>query len=309
VDTEYFDAIGLALPKYTSDLQSRRICRSAVLSVLEGDGRIASIEQVILDTRNVTRVQVIGDNGERRRALERRAAISDALQNPGMPDENRKVATESMKKVEIQLQLPEKRVYVFWLDPQLGYALVQQEERYEDGTLLTETRNSNFRQLPGRQVWVPWKSTRDYYTTEEAPDRFFKEPIYTRVRKVTEVSVQAVPDSQFVLNYDSPGTWVEDRGAGISYTIPARPADLDRAIDALLQRQENPSAPQNAESAATRASGVESHGDRERFLSGFAANTRRPALSWRFVVLLNVVALVVLGTLVFWRYTHRSRMP
>ena len=105
--------------------------------------------------------------------------------------------------------LPTERTYIIYLDPALNYAVRRSEERYGD-TLLQRIDHEKFRDVGGRGVWLPLKSTTSYYFTNMLPGRYYSEPILFDVSEVTELSGEPVPENQFVLQ-SVPGEQVFDR--------------------------------------------------------------------------------------------------
>ncbi len=314
VSSEYFDAAGLLLPARARDLVARKPAQSSVLSLLEGTGQVTAIEDAIIDGHRLTRVQISADNVERR-AAERRdlATLERNFDNPlaGSTPQDRQELLEYIDRVKKGRTLPEKRLYEFYLDPQMNYAVCMSEERYDDGTLLKRVRNEQFEQLPGRQVWLARKSTIDRYTYELVPGTFFTTPICSEVIAVQQFSVEPVPDAQFVLNYTAPGTTVYDDMAGITYMVPAGGADLDRAagdVAALLAGQGGPSSQVSRVVLPSTLPSDSKASNTEPPLAGSVVPSRADhGISWRMVILLNMVAFLVLGAALVWRCIRGSR--
>ncbi len=191
LSAEHFDRVEICFP-LSSHNSSGGIAKSATLARLEQGARIVGMEEVMLDGHACTRLTLVDRNPEWGRLN----------------------------------TLPKERNYVFYLDPQMRYAVRRTEERYGD-RLLIQTSNSQFEQLKGRNVWLPKKSVTDFYTWPMIIGTYYDAPILSKDLRVSEWSLNAVPDSEFVLNPVVPRTRVSDEtapGGPVVYEAPAVPA-------------------------------------------------------------------------------------
>ena len=268
-DLDFFNAAGIAVPASAKNLHDAAAPKSILFSRMETGGRIASIGNSQLDGSEVLRVEVVADNPERRRAEGIDiAAMEKELRQTRTTEADIQREVNGIKKMR---SLPPQKLFIFHLDPQMQYALRVQEERYSDGTLLYRQLNSDFVQLAGRKLWLPRKSIRECYAFRSVPGTQFKTPIISQVFKVSEISLDPVPDDQFAIVYTQPGTLITDNTVpgGLSYQIAAGPASLDAAL-----------ASANADS--------------------------RRGWSWTSVVIINVLILGAIGWLISWMLRRKG---
>jgi len=215
---EYFDAIGLRLPVSTEDLNARRGGRSEILWLLDGGGRLAAVEDVELNGRKATRLTLLAPNPERRKADRIDLAKSEEFMRETKQAEE--FIQRELAAIIRMRALPATKVFIFYLDPEMQYAVRRLEERYEDGTLLLHVNNEQFQKLEARDLWLPRLCNFDYYTWPSMAGTVLKERIVSRVIEVAGVALNRVPDSQFVLNYTTPGSVITDR------SVPGNPAGV-----------------------------------------------------------------------------------
>lgn len=302
----YFDQIGLNVPARVKDLHDNK-SGSEVLLLLEGGARLSGFEKVDLDGREVTRIELTADNPEWRAAEKRDPVEVEKLLRLSFQPEH--VIKQELETIRLARELPEHRAYVFYLDPMVNYAVRRREELYEDGTLLLQVNNKDFKQLKGRDVWLPRSSTADYYTWTTIPGTYFKSPVLSHVVEVSEFRLDRVPDEQFVLNYTKPGTIILDHTApegSLTYQIPADDLFLDAALESIELTSDTENAPISFQPSVERD--IEQAEGKD---PGPAIRIPDPLLSpndrdWTLVIFLNALALVVLGTLGIWRYKHGS---
>jgi RNA polymerase sigma factor (sigma-70 family) len=232
---------------------------SAVLSALSSGSKLISVEDTKLDGRPVVRIELEGDNVIRtgalkydldahRKRIERNREMLEK-QSAKLNEKQKemfRMSNEQMEHVaeliEAQRKLPATRLYTFYLDPQLHYAVRRLDQSYGPDTLLLRTDCSQFEQVSGRDIWLPRKvetQMHEYYSVPGAP---FKDPFLTHVVEVTAIDGNRVPDDVFKLDYESfPGTFVRDGtrpakasktgDSYVSYSVPERHEDLPQVIE------------------------------------------------------------------------------
>ncbi|MDR1383971.1 MAG: hypothetical protein LBJ67_09030 [Planctomycetaceae bacterium] len=133
------------------------------------------------------------------------------------------------------------RLITFWCLPKYNYAIKRINVESLDGKMLYCTKNENFQLIPGKTVYLPYHITIDYYTFVTAFGDISSSPLFTEDFFLKEISTNPVNKKQFDLRnkYNDPGTLVTDRTLrdtddGVSYYVPANPADLDRVIESAL---------------------------------------------------------------------------
>jgi len=264
-DNPYFQqAVGLLLgtssrgatPGGTVEEQQPH-ASSAVLSGLDGGWKLISVEHAVLDGRRLVRIELEGDNPIRSGAIaydlvnqrkmlqrnrefnEKQSARLTAPQKEGMLRFQQQ-QEQAMRVVEEQRKLPATRRYVFYLDPELHYAVRRFEQSYRPNALLTRSDCSGFEQISGRQLWLPRRVETQLHEYYSVPETVLKDAFLSRIVEVTAMDGNRVPDETFKLDYTTPGTMVRDatdpaaaksKDGYVSYTIPARPEDLPGVIE------------------------------------------------------------------------------
>ena len=126
----------------------------------------------------------------------------------------------------------------FVLDRKREFAVRERLERSSDGSLLIHAKCGQFQRLrPKSDLWLPRRITVDRYQLSVSNSQPLMTDVYT-----AKVSGHSIPDSTFSPHYDAPGTFVTDTTVPgvdrVSYQVPARPSDLDAAIEAAVERQQ-----------------------------------------------------------------------
>jgi hypothetical protein len=265
VDNPYFQqSVGLLLgtisrgetPGGVVDEQQPH-ASSAVLSGLNGGGKLISVETTVLDGRRLVRIELEGDNPIRSRAI-----AYDLVNQRKMLQRNREFnekqsarltgpekemrlrfqqqQEQGIRIIEEQRKLPATRRYVFYLDPELHYAVRRFEQSYGPNALLTRSDCSRFEQIRGRQLWLPRGVETELHEYYSVPETVLKDAFLSQIVEVTALDGNRVPEETFKLDYTAAGTMVRDatdpaaaksKDGYVSYTIPARLEDLPGVIE------------------------------------------------------------------------------
>jgi hypothetical protein len=135
-------------------------------------------------------------------------------------------------------------MYVFYLDPEIGYAVRRWQDLTSEGRLRMQADCTLHETIPGHDVWLARKCHIDYFTfDEEYSGEIFDKPFLTIVVEVSDCDTKAVPDEMFTLNYNVPGARITDATLpesklgknAVSYTIPVDLKDLDRTVERARQ--------------------------------------------------------------------------
>ncbi|CAN5617749.1 hypothetical protein BH09PLA1_BH09PLA1_29320 [soil metagenome] len=208
----YFTQNALRLPLSIGDLKTSRGPQSQVLFLLESGASLNSVEQVELDGRKVVRLQLAKADPDREEAMKEDVdRMFERLRRESVnTDEELHAMVESTRQ---QRNLPEQRQYIFYLDPELNYALRRSEERYEnnaDGILLKRVDCTDFQRLAERDLILPKKCVESEYTSIMMPGEYFPEPTVTRTYAVTELELGVIPQERFTLSFTAPGCEIID---------------------------------------------------------------------------------------------------
>jgi hypothetical protein len=128
-----------------------------------------------------------------------------------------------------------------WVDPKLNYAVKRLDITLPSGELILTAINDDFKKVSGNEAYLPQKTKVDYYFLNKIQSKTSEGPLYTQEYTLLSYSTKNIDLSQFDLRktFQQPGVMVTDKtfredGAGITFLVPANPADLDRMIEAAL---------------------------------------------------------------------------
>jgi hypothetical protein len=135
----------------------------------------------------------------------------------------------------------DKRLFVFWLLPDLQYAVKKMNVYTTKGEVIHEVENDDFIDIDKKGIFFPKKSVINYYSWMNTPEIISDKILVTESYDLNSATTHQIPAIQFKLRkqYTTPGTVIADRtlrdtDAGVQYVIPANPADLDRVIETAL---------------------------------------------------------------------------
>jgi hypothetical protein len=135
----------------------------------------------------------------------------------------------------------DKRIFKFWLLPDLQYAVKKMNVYTTKGDVIYEVENDDFTDIDKKGIFFPKKSVINYYSWINTPEIVSDKILVTESYDLNSATTNQISAIQFKLRkqYTTSGTVIADRtlrdtDAGVQYTIPANPADLDRVIEAAL---------------------------------------------------------------------------
>ena len=198
--------VGLGFPPRGPLRAAGLRAESVILGSLERGGELLSVTNVSIEDRPHVRIELRVENEEKTWADQADLENMKQMYNGGLytPEDRERFLNDIVEN----RKLPKTKRVVYFLDPALHYAVRQKEEWYDPGTLLLRSTCSDFQQLPHRQLWLPQRYVIVYSTFRTAQGVVFADPFLSQVVQVTELSGARVPDSQFVLEYTQPGTFV-----------------------------------------------------------------------------------------------------
>jgi RNA polymerase sigma factor (sigma-70 family) len=211
---------------------------SAILDSSARGGRLISVTNMPFEGKQCVRIELEVQNPVRR--IAEAVDLEKERQNLKMSRETPKRQAELVQDIEDMRMLPAMRRYVYYLDPELHYAVRRCEQRYGPDTLLSRTDCSQFEQIPGRRLWLPRRVESQLHEYPTAPGIVFKDAFLTQILAVSAFDGSRVPDETFKLDYTAAGTIVRDgtdpataktKDGFINYTVPARPEDLAGVIE------------------------------------------------------------------------------
>lgn len=211
-DTEFLDSIGLRMPVTIGDLKVGRGPQSHILFLLEQGARLIGLDDVELEGQKLVRLQLTTEDPDRASAM--KADID------GMADRLRQISVETDERIAAiveaarnRRQLPEHRTYVFYLDPELNFAIRQSEQRYSNGTtkvLLGQTICQAFQRLDGRDLYLPAVCVSSSFVSPMLPGKYFSDPVSTMTYRVTDLLLKSTTDDRFSISYTAPGCEIID---------------------------------------------------------------------------------------------------
>jgi hypothetical protein len=207
----YFELSGLHLPTTWRELKSPAPATSSILLLLEQGGKLTDIDEVEIDGRKLTRLRLVTENPKRQEAEQVDLAKFEHEVFAKASPESAESRGNRVEAVRSARQLPEQLIHVFWLDPQLNYAVRRAELQYEGAIVLRRDTCDEFRRLAGRDVYLPYKITRENLTADSNPGIYFSPALSGSITEVTNLKLERAPDEAFVLDYRFPGTNIVDR--------------------------------------------------------------------------------------------------
>jgi hypothetical protein len=229
--------------------------QSAVLDCLNSGWKLISVENTLLDDHRCVRIELEGDNPIRSSAIAfdldnhrkmlQRNRVNNEKQSARLTAQQKEMILRSQRQqeemarlIEEQRNLPAMRRYIFYLDPDLHYAVRRFEQTYGPDTLLARSNCSQFQQIAGRQLWLPRRVETQLHEWYSVPETVFKDAFLTQIVEVSAIDGSRVPDETFKLDYTEPGTMVRDgtdpaaksKDGYVNYVVPARLEDLPSVI-------------------------------------------------------------------------------
>jgi hypothetical protein len=204
-DQTYMTNIGFKFPVYGREIKMQP--KSFILFLLESGGKLLSLNEDVLEGDKSLKVTISSDHST--------------------------------------IYLPnQSHIYTFWILPKLSYAVKQIEVTTIDNQIEYLVVNDDFMLLPGKTVYFPRKTHVKYYVCNNTWSGRLSEPLYQEDYVLVDVSTKKINKDQFNLSksYTQSGVMVTDRTLrglndtdnGLTFIVPANPADLDRVIEATL---------------------------------------------------------------------------
>ena len=234
--TDYFENAGFRLPCRAHEFRAPTF-RSVIAALMLEKGDLTSVARETLRGKIVACVRITAENPEWREAQETDIEARDKLLRKS--GNSKQQNADELDWIRKRRELPPQRLFAFYLDPTLRYAVSRREERYPDGRLISTCDCSDFHQVPGRGVWLPRRCVVQNYSSASAVGKVSATPLMLQTFVLNSCSAKEISQTQFVLNYTKAGTMVSDttgiddstKDVATTYIVPARPEDLDRAIE------------------------------------------------------------------------------
>ncbi|MDR1480232.1 MAG: hypothetical protein LBJ00_14950 [Planctomycetaceae bacterium] len=199
----YLPFIGFKFPTYGAELKSTP--SSYILFLLE-NGRLINYSEDTVDGSQLLRIDV----------------ESDVL------------------VLDISYTL-KQHLFSCWVDPKYNYAVKRIDIKLPSGELILTAINSDFKKIPGKDMYLPQKTKVDYYFLIDTLCGTSDGPLYIQEYALIDCSTKKINSAQFNLKntFQQAGVTVSERTLrdskeGLSFIVPANPADLDRVIEAAL---------------------------------------------------------------------------
>jgi len=236
---ESLQRLGIQFPRGVARVIDRKPLQSFVLFQLEHGARVKAVDSVELDDRSMQRISLLVENPMWRMLQDLDLAKLDA--DLHMSAESEKWIQEHLAAVKRAKEtMSPELIYVFYLDPEIGYAVRRWQDLTMEGRLRMQADCTKHERLPGHQIWLPRKCQIDYFTFEEDySGEIFDKPFLTNVLEVSQLDTKPVSDELFALDYHLPGAKITDAtlpesklGKGpVNYTVPVDLNDLDRTVE------------------------------------------------------------------------------
>ena len=219
LSTDPVEAMSIRLPVRIGDLKAKPPVQSEILYMLDHGGKLLGVGNVDLDGRKMVRVRIVADDPERAMAV---SADVDEVRQELAGATTRAEIDRVVEELKQKRQLPPKRLFMFYLDPALNYAVRRREEFWEPDIPLARVDNEGYEKLGERDVFVLRKSVFASYNRKPVPAGKTAEPVQTRTIEVTQISGDPMPPETFALSYNEPGAHVyinDEKGQQTSYIV------------------------------------------------------------------------------------------
>jgi hypothetical protein len=231
----YLRAAGIHLPKVTEWDHPR--ATSVVLYQLEKGGTLDSVAKEETPGGGHLRVTVVapGMATEYSKNVDLKKEAEDLKSSKETPARQKELLDALRRQ-----QRGELHEFVYYLDPAQHYAVARWEEwERQPRRLVNRYDNSRFQKLPGRAVRLPQHSEIRFHQVDHMPGTYFEDAFLSEVFDVSAIDAAAISDDRFVVAFTEAGSYIRDgtlpeaakaADGYISYTIPAKAADLDKVI-------------------------------------------------------------------------------
>jgi hypothetical protein len=237
----YFEPLGIRLPHGVAKLPPHKHLASQVLFLLDDGGRLKAVGPAQIDGRPMTRIAILAENPVWRLSQKEDFAELERMMRSAHTMTEQQIQEKLALAKKCKELIPREVEYIYYLDPQLCYAVRRFQELATDGRLRVQSDCTEHQKLAGYEIWLARKCRIDYYVADGTyPGEIFDTPFAGDVLEFSEFGTKPVPDEQFTLRYTTPGTSVTDmtlpeaktaEGGAVSYKVPANPEDLDRVIE------------------------------------------------------------------------------
>jgi hypothetical protein len=136
------------------------------------------------------------------------------------------------------------RVYVFYLDPALGYAVRGREELTREGKVILRSLASRFARVGSSRLWLPQRIEVSFHSWPTMGGECRPDPLFMQSFDVVAINNAPPPVELFTLTnvYNKPGITIGDarlldaatsKALGIEfleYRVPANPEDLENVV-------------------------------------------------------------------------------
>ncbi|HEX5244475.1 MAG TPA: hypothetical protein VFW23_14530 [Tepidisphaeraceae bacterium] len=202
VQLPYFDDVGIKLPIDPGKMTPQVPIQSAILDRLQ-NGRLKSVVRATVGQTSCLVISIVSPN----------EILQDILKAP-LPNNGGEALPESVRQAR---GMPAELTNIYFLDPAKGFCVRRWEQRFPDGTLITQTDNEDFSEIGQSGVWLPRKVSETSYWSMKLIDGSIisPEPRSRAVLNVTKLSADVPPEAQFAIDFTAPGTTVEDRTKSI----------------------------------------------------------------------------------------------
>ena len=264
---------------------------SFILGSLRDGGELISVSNVSIDEKPHVKVEIRVENMKK--------TWADQYDVENLKQKSFKGKDRWLNQILEQRKLPKTKRLVFLLDPALNYAVRQMEEWYDPQTLILRSSCSDFQRLKDRQLWLPWKYEIELHTHYDLPGVVFTDSFLTEIVQVTEISGDPVPEEQFVLDYQQPGTKITEL---IESNTNTKSSDAEPIVYDYIVGNTPEQTKKNREVAARQA--VASQRASNSPQAPLIPAKPKAAIHWFLII--NLIALLIVGGFFAYRRFRKS---
>ncbi len=182
---------------------------SVLASLRKPGGTLVALSNATIDGRSTLKVEILIDNMHKKFAEMADTRRKSDNASADLPADVRERQGEIN---QLLLKAPSKIRVIYYLDPELHYAVRQREEYFDPDKLLLRCKCEGFEKLDDREVWLPRKYEVTYHTNEIfSMDYNLTATFLKKCVTVTSLNGKPAADDLFTLDYRRPNALIVDK--------------------------------------------------------------------------------------------------